>query len=114
MKFQKCKCGVFVLGPVTDRHLTAAGMNHSREQCVPKRGSVAAEQDAYRAGWVAGARRRDGFPGVRQLSNLGFSAATSVDLGKLAYESRASSDRAASQAHAEREYWADGIDPDDV
>jgi hypothetical protein len=40
--------------------------------------------------------------------------AAPIDLQRMAYESRASSDRAASKAHAEREYWADGIDPDDV
>ena len=37
-----------------------------------------------------------------------------IDLQRMAYESRASSDHAASKAHAERDYWADEIDPDDV
>lgn len=36
-----------------------------------------------------------------------------IDIARIAHEYRVDADRAASKAHAEREYWADGIDPDE-
>jgi hypothetical protein len=58
--------------------------------------------------------RECAFRGPRSRRSQESANATRIDLAKMAYESRASSDREASKAHAEREYWADGIDPDDV
>jgi len=69
------------------------------------------EQAAYRKGWEAGARKVT--QGLR-IEMVVHDEVKPIDLQRMAYESRASSDRAASKAHAERAYWADGIDPDDV
>ena len=88
--------------------------------------SAKLEQEAYRAGLLAGERKSEAQIGAlkQQLKHAyklasywcykcrGY-AEKPVDLDRSGHIERAASDRAATQALVEREPWHAGLDPDD-
>jgi hypothetical protein len=112
-------------------------------QTITKEESALREQASYRSGWEAGGRKAQSeieglkirleqalhqliywrnkaqvFPTPHDQVRVdppGWkpSEAKPIDLDSMRYESRSSSDRAASKARVEQEPWHAGIDPDE-